>query len=88
MTDRTARNFMHVAETFKSETVSNFSPKVLYALSAPNTPPEVREKVEARVASGEKVSLDGSSIFAGRRIKPCVEGHAAITLPTSSGHRE
>lgn len=43
--DRTARNFMYVAEEFgdKSETVSNLSAKVLYALAAPSTPVDIQE---------------------------------------------
>ena len=43
MTDRTDRNFMRVADRFpgKSETVSDLTATVLYALAAPSTPDEV-----------------------------------------------
>jgi hypothetical protein len=57
MTDRTARNFMRTAEVFrgKSETVSDLPATVLYILSAPSTPKEVRDAVVKRAASGERV---------------------------------
>lgn len=59
MSDQAARRFMQVAEQYgKSNTVLNLPAGALYALAAPSTPPEVREKVEARVKAGEKVSLD------------------------------
>lgn len=56
MTDRTARNFMAVAERFgsKSETVSDFSPKALYLLAS--APADVVQEVETRAAAGEIVS--------------------------------
>lgn len=46
--ERTARNYMRVAEAFKSETVSDFSdlaiePTALYALSTPEVPQSVRD---------------------------------------------
>lgn len=58
MSERTARNFMGVAEKFKSATVTDFSPSVLYALAAPSTPDEVREEVTRRAGAGEKVTAD------------------------------
>ncbi|MDX9788659.1 MAG: hypothetical protein RBT11_17915 [Desulfobacterales bacterium] len=45
MTHRTATNWMSVAETFKLETVSNFTnfqAKALYLLAAPSTPEPAR----------------------------------------------
>ena len=55
MTDRTGRNFMRVAERFsgKSETVSDLTAKVLYALAAPSTPDEVITEAVERADSGE-----------------------------------
>lgn len=52
MTDRTARNFMSVAETFgsKSEIVSDFTPTILYALAAPSTPDDVVQAAVERAA--------------------------------------
>ncbi len=58
MSDRTARNFMHVAERCggKSETVSDLSAKALYALASPSTPEAVREEVMSLLVSGEQVT--------------------------------
>lgn len=57
MTDRSARRFIQVAETFgdKTDIVSVFNATALYALSAPSTPEEVRTEVLQRVENGEKV---------------------------------
>lgn len=59
MSDQTARNFMMVSEKFsdKFKTVLNFTPKVLYALSAPSTPDAVIDKALAKAASGGKVPV-------------------------------
>jgi len=53
MTDRTARNFMQVAEKFPkiSEKFSEMSPSILYMLASPTE--SVRETVIAQVQSGE-----------------------------------
>ncbi len=58
MTDRSARNFMRVAERFedKSEIISDFEPTVLYALAAPSTPDEVVEKALQQAQIGETIS--------------------------------
>lgn len=55
MTDRTALNFTRVAERFsaKSETISDLTPTVLYALAAPSTSDEIVEEVTERAANGE-----------------------------------
>jgi hypothetical protein len=58
MTDRSARRFMEVAESFKSDTVSDLTPTVLYALAAPSTPDEVRTEATSRAAAGEVITLD------------------------------
>lgn len=60
MSDAAALRFMQVAERYgsKSVIVTNLPPTVLYALSAPSTPEEVREKVEKDVAEGRKVAGD------------------------------
>jgi hypothetical protein len=58
MAERTARNFVNVADKFgnKSTTVGDLPPSILYALAAPSTPDEVREEVVERVERGEKVT--------------------------------
>ena len=60
MTDRSARSFMQVADRFasKSETVSDLTPTILYALAAPSTPEPVVDEVVERAATGERVTKD------------------------------
>jgi hypothetical protein len=59
MSDQTARNFMMVSDRFsdKFKTVLNFTPKILYALSAPSTPESVIDKAIEKAESGEKVTV-------------------------------
>lgn len=59
MTDRSALSFVRVAQLYgdKSEIISDLPPTVLYALAAPSTPEEVREKVEKDVADGKQVTV-------------------------------
>jgi hypothetical protein len=59
MSERTAQNFMNVSITF-GET-ANFAvlPKsVLYALSAPSMPPEVRDQTIAEAEAGNTVTVE------------------------------
>lgn len=57
MTDRSARNFMTVAERFKSETVSDLiAPRALYLLAAPSVPDEARQEAIERAEAGEKIT--------------------------------
>jgi hypothetical protein len=57
-TDRTALNFMRVAELSKSETVSDLRlpVKALYLLAAPSTPAAAKTEIIARAQAGEQVS--------------------------------
>jgi hypothetical protein len=57
--DRTALNFMRVAELSKSETVSNLNlpVKALYLLTAPSTPTEARDEIIDRAEAGETVPV-------------------------------
>lgn len=59
MAERTARNFMSVAQTYagKSATVADLPVRALYELAAPSTPQEVRDQVEELVLDGEKVTV-------------------------------
>ncbi len=56
-TERTARNFMRVAEVFKSETVSDLqlAPSALYILAAPSTPETARKEAITRAEAGESI---------------------------------
>lgn len=56
MSEYTARRFMNAADGFKSGTVPDFQPTVIYALTSPSTPEEVRENVVAMAERGEKVT--------------------------------
>lgn len=57
--DRTARNFMQVAEVFggKSEIISDFAPTALIALASPSTPEDVRIDLTHLAAIGQKVTV-------------------------------
>ncbi len=59
-TERTAQNFMTVAEQFgpKTEMISDLSivPTAAYLLAAPSTPPEAREEAIERAEKGEKIT--------------------------------
>ncbi|UGB28689.1 DUF3102 domain-containing protein (plasmid) [Methylorubrum sp. B1-46] len=65
MSDRTALNFMRVAERFKSEIVSDLPPTVLYALAAPSTPDEVKDEIIDR-RNFAPIEINGL----GRRLEP------------------
>lgn len=59
-TDRTARNFMAVAEQFggKTETLSELKidPTAAYLLSAPSAPDEARQQAVERAEAGEQIT--------------------------------
>jgi len=59
LTDRTARNFMAVADKFagRSEIISDLPPTALYLLAAPSTPDEAVEAVVSKAQAGQKVSV-------------------------------
>ncbi len=53
--DRTARNFINVAENFKLENFSDLSigPSALYLLASPSTPESAREEAVAQAEAGK-----------------------------------
>ena len=59
-TDRTARNFMAVAEQFggRTETISELKidPTAAYLLSAPSAPDEARQQAVERAEAGEQIT--------------------------------
>lgn len=61
MGDGTARRFMRVFHTVKSDNVSDLTVSALYKLAAPSTPEAVREAVTEHVAAGGTVSVAGPS---------------------------
>ena len=57
--ERTAQNFMTVAEVFKSATVADLIPsKALYLLAAPSTPESARDEVLERAGQGERITYN------------------------------
>jgi hypothetical protein len=74
MHEQSARRFMQVAERFKSNTMLDLQPTVLYALAAPSTPDEVVDEALERSEAGEKVTVSGpATVGAGpekRRFSP------------------
>jgi hypothetical protein len=57
-TARSAQNFMNVARMFEGKPIDTIAPSVLYLLSAPSTPEQVREHAIELVESGEKITVD------------------------------
>jgi hypothetical protein len=57
MSDRTARNYMRVAESFKTETVSDLpiAARALYLLAGGDVPEEAREEAIERAQDGEQI---------------------------------
>lgn len=57
--DRTAQNYMNVAEHFKNENISllNLPTSALYLLAAPSTPEDVRDNILERAESGEEIKV-------------------------------
>lgn len=58
MAERTARNFMRVAEVYggKSASLADLGKEALYELAAPSTPQPIRDEVEALLVDGRKVT--------------------------------
>jgi len=78
-TDRTARNFMNVATSFKTETVSdlgNIGAKALYLLSAPSTPEEAREEALEMAKSGQPVTYGGAQAIVDKYKEPAATSPA------------
>lgn len=74
-TERTARNFMAVAEAFgpKTEMISDLriDPTAAYLLAAPSAPDEAREAAVERAESGERITAKvAKKILAEERKKP------------------
>lgn len=71
MTERTAQNFMRVAETFKCETVSDLGAitlRALYLLAG--APEDARKEAISRAAAGETVTLAVARQITGARPRP------------------
>lgn len=71
-TDRTAQNFMSVAERFGSNPnlVSNLPLKTVYSLAAPSVPDDVRSQIVERLKGGEVLAPDAiaSEIAEARKV--------------------
>lgn len=72
-TDRTAQNFMNMARSFKSETVSdlNIGVSALQLLAAPSVPEVAREEAIARAQQGEEITKsEAKAIIAATKRDP------------------
>lgn len=62
MDERAAQRMMNVARQYgdiqNRQTLSVFSPSVLYLLAAPSTPEEARAEVEQAAAAGQKITVE------------------------------
>ena len=68
MTERTAQNFMRVADKYgENAIIADLSPTVLYVLAAPSTPEEVSTAVADKVMAGERVSVADVKALAPRK---------------------
>jgi hypothetical protein len=77
--ERSARNFMSVATTFKSATVADLpiAQRALYLLASPSTPPAARNEAIAVARRGEEVTH--------AKAREIVESHMPATVVEPSG---
>lgn len=90
-TDRTARQFMRVAEAFKSENFSDldFAPSALYLLAAPSTPDEVRREALERAYQGESIThAKVKRLVAGRKVKRNSKKSKVVDIPLGTTSNE
>lgn len=85
-TDRTARNFMNVATTFKSEAVADLpiSATTLYLLASESTPAEVRRKLVARAKAGETVTAADVKQAIAAEVSPKPVEESTVTATTDT----
>lgn len=79
MTDRTALNYMHLAEWTedKPEIISGLQPTAIYLLAAPSTPDPAKEEIVSRIQSGEIVRADDVKRVVGAAKKAVAEAKRA-----------
>jgi hypothetical protein len=82
--DRTARRFMDVAKTFKSDTVSNLSisPSALYMLSSGNVPETARKEAIERSTNGEQITKEKGKEITDRHKGTHSNGHSRLDNPS------
>lgn len=83
-TERTARNFMSVAERFKSEKFSDLyvAPSVLYLLAAPSTPQAAVDEFFKRARGGERITVEGARSLIVEH-KPKAKAKPALRPPSA-----
>jgi len=71
-TERTALNYMRVAQEFKIENISNLqiATSALYVLTQPSTPNEAREEAIARAQAGERITVSSARDLRDKYIPP------------------
>ena len=90
-TDRTARQFMRVAEAFKSENFSdlNFAPSALYLLAAPSTPDDVRREALERAYQGESIThAKVKRLVAHAKVKRNAKKSKVVDAPVGTNSNE
>jgi len=71
-TERTALNYMRVAQEFKFENISNLqiATSALYLLTQPSTPNEAREEAISRAQAGERITVSAARDLRDKYIPP------------------
>lgn len=71
-TERTALNYMRVAQEFKIENISNLqiANTALYVLAQPSTPDEAREEAISRAQAGERITVSSARDLRDKYIPP------------------
>lgn len=86
--ERTAQNFMTVAEVFESATVADSIPsKALYLLAAPSTPESARNEVLERATQGERITYNkAQEIVQEHQPAPVARERRSEHRPVETGH--
>ncbi len=86
--ERSAQNFMNVAEQFKSAKIADLpiQPSAAYLLAAPSVPEEAREKAVEKAEAGEEITIAAAKeIVAEARKKKRPRRHKTIPADKLAG---
>jgi hypothetical protein len=89
-TSRTARRFMAVAETFKSDNLSDLTIALsaLYLFASPSTPASAREEALDRAREGEPITHATAKAIRGVHTQPDIEDFPDVLTRTFTVARE
>jgi hypothetical protein len=87
-TERTARNYMQVAEAFKTERLSDFSgltinAEALYFLSSPSVPQSLRNDTVEQAEAGNRITLEAAEEMVAEHVAEAFQFRSERNLPTS-----